>query len=276
VGDLGRDTALEPLGDGRYRGRLSRAWEIWGPMGGYAASFALRAAGAESGFGRPASFFCHYLTAGRFDEPLDLAVTVLRRGRVAASLRVEATQGDRRVLEAGVLAVAEVDGLQHHEIHAPHVPAPLSLPTLDELRPPDAPPSFPFWDNVEERVIEWHDPWPPTEPHPPEWRVWVRMRPTPSFADPWLDACRALIFVDVQGWPSAHIHHAWADPPYVAPSLDLYVAFHEPLPADGWLLVDGHAPVASAGLIGWTGRLWSTDRHLVASGGGQLLCRPVG
>ena len=30
--------------------------------------------------------------------------------------------------------------------------------------------------------------------------------------------------------------------------------------------------------MGWTGRLWSDDGHLVASGGGQLLCRrnPVG
>jgi acyl-CoA thioesterase II len=276
VGDLGDDTALEALGDGRYLGRLSREWEIWGPMGGYAASFALRAAGEEASFARPASFFCHYLSVGRFDEPLELAVTALRRGRAAESLRVEATQGDRRVLEATVLAVADVDGLEHHEIHAPDVPAPLSLPLLEELRPDDAPPSFPFWDNVEERIIEWHEEWPPTEPYPPVWRVWVRLRPTPSFADPWLDACRAVIFVDVQGWPSAQIHHAWTDPPYVAPNLDLYVAFHEPLPADGWLLVDGHAPVAGAGLIGWTGRLWSTDRRLVASGGGQLLCRRTG
>ena len=49
MGDLGVDTAVEALGDGRYRAHVSRDWEIWGPEGGYIASLALRAAGAESG-----------------------------------------------------------------------------------------------------------------------------------------------------------------------------------------------------------------------------------
>ncbi len=61
MGDLGIDTAVESLGDGRYRGTLSKEWEIWGPMGGYVAAVAFRAAGAESVFPRPASFACHYL-----------------------------------------------------------------------------------------------------------------------------------------------------------------------------------------------------------------------
>src|SRR4051812_43115549 len=61
MGDLGIDTEVRAVGDGRYEATLSREWEIWGPMGGYVAAFALRAAGASSPFDRPATFSCHFL-----------------------------------------------------------------------------------------------------------------------------------------------------------------------------------------------------------------------
>jgi acyl-CoA thioesterase-2 len=48
MGDLEADTAVEPVGDGRYQATLSAEWEIWGPMGGYVAAVALRPAAAES------------------------------------------------------------------------------------------------------------------------------------------------------------------------------------------------------------------------------------
>ena len=112
MGDLAADTAVEALGDGRYRGVLSRDWEIWGPMGGYLASFALRAAGGESRFLRPASLFCHYLHVAAF-EPIDLQVSALRSAKTALSQRVTITQGERQVLEATVWSVGEIEGLEH-------------------------------------------------------------------------------------------------------------------------------------------------------------------
>ncbi len=63
-------------------------------MGGYIATFALRAAAAESAFDRPASFFCHYLGVAGFDDPIDIEVQKLRAGRTAESMRVSITQGD--------------------------------------------------------------------------------------------------------------------------------------------------------------------------------------
>jgi acyl-CoA thioesterase-2 len=87
-----------------------------------------------------------------------------------------------------------------------------------------------------------------------------------------------VLLADLPSWPSASRHHSWkwADgPDWVAPSLDLYVAFHQAAPQDPWLLIDGAAPIAAEGLIGWNCRLWSSDRTLVASGGGQALCRRV-
>jgi acyl-CoA thioesterase-2 len=278
MGDLGLDTAVERVGEGRYRAQLSKDWEIWGPMGGYIASVALRAAGAESGFERPASFFCHYLGVARF-ETVDLEVTALRRGRNAQSWRVSITQGDRAVLEATMWTVAEVEGLEHNVAEAPDVPGPADLPSVADLLPDDAPePAFAFWSNFEVRPIAWRADWPPPEPLDPIMRQWDRFVPASTFDDPWIDAARSVILIDYASWPSASQAHAWKwvnGQEWIAPSLDLYVAFHEPAPRDAWLLVDGHSPMAGGGLVGWTGRVWSESRRLVASGGGQLLCRRV-
>ena len=71
MGDIEEQTAVEPVGEGRYTADVHRDWEIWGPCGGYVAAIALRAAGAESPLARPASFFCHYLSVAAF-EPVDL------------------------------------------------------------------------------------------------------------------------------------------------------------------------------------------------------------
>ena len=97
VGDLASDTAVEPCGEGRYQATLSGDWEIWGPMGGYVAACALRAAGASSEHPRPVAFSCHYLGVARF-EPVDLRVETRKRGRTAGSQRVEVTQEGRAIL----------------------------------------------------------------------------------------------------------------------------------------------------------------------------------
>ena len=55
---------------------------------------------------RPASFTCHYLSVATFDD-VDIAVTPLRTSKVAGSYRAEITQGDRRILEATVWAIAD-------------------------------------------------------------------------------------------------------------------------------------------------------------------------
>ncbi|MGP8059869.1 MAG: acyl-CoA thioesterase [Acidimicrobiales bacterium] len=272
MGDLADDTAVRHLGGGHYRGRLERAWEIWGPEGGYVASLALRAAGAESPFDRPATFACHYLAVAEF-APVELSVTTLRRARTACSQRVTMNQGDRTILEALVWSVGSVEGLEHHQVEPPDVPGPDGVASIEELageRPP-----FAFWDNFDQRPLNYLVDWPPAEPLDPVWRSWLRFRPTATFEDPWVDAARALVLLDVVSWPAGHRQHAWRQPDFTAPSLDLAVAFHEPDPGAEWLLADGHAPTAGQGLLGWQGRLWSPARRLIASGSGQALFRRI-
>ncbi len=272
MGDLAEDTAVEDLGDGRDRATLSRDWEIWGPMGGYVASVAFRAAGMATPHANPAAFSCHYLGVARF-EPVDIRVEARKEGKAASSHRVEVSQDGRPVLDAICWSVADNEGLEHDETTAPDVPGPDELKNLDELVPEDAEPPFPFWRNFDAKPIHFEVEWPPEGPRPAEWQEWLRFLPTAAYDDPWIDGCRSVILVDLPSWPSAHRPHAWKQEPWTAPTLDLNVAFHQPTSGEDWLLCDGSAPLAPRGLFGWTARLWSTSGTLHASGGGQCLYR---
>jgi len=289
VGDVALETATESLGDGRHTAMVHDDWEIWGPCGGYVAAIALRAAGADSPLVRPASFFCHYLSVAAF-APVDLVVTPLRAGRTVLAQRVEMTQEGRPVLDAMVWSVGDVAGLEHEDVSPPDVPGPDELPTREELwvardgaagtdsagtdgGEDDDNVPYAFWGNFDQRMVEWSSTWPPTEPLPPTWRTWVRCRPTATFDDPWIDAARSLIVLDVGSWPAGSRPHMYLDPPFIAPSLDLYASFQYPGSGSPWILLDAHSPVAQGGLLSWTGRVWSDDRKLIASGGGQAVFR---
>ena len=113
---------------------------------------------------------------------------------------------------------------------------------------------MPFWDNFDQRLLEWSTEWPPPDPLPPTWRTWVRSQPTATFDDPWVDAARSLIVLDVGSWPAGSRPHMYLDPPYIAPSLDLYASFQYPGVTSDWLLLDAHSPVAHGGLLSWTGQ----------------------
>ena len=274
MGDVEIDTAPEHVGDGRYhRAWCTDDWEIWGPCGGYVAAIALRAAGAESPLARPASFFCHYLSVAAF-APVDLVVTPLRAGRTVLAQRVEMSQEGRPVLDAMVWSVGDVEGLEHEDLNPPEVPDPDALPTRAELSPDDDRPPFPFWDNFDQRMIEWSDSWPPPGPLPPTWRTWVRCTPTATFDDPWVDAARSLIVLDVGSWPAGLAPHAYLEPA-------LHRAEPRPLrlvPVPGRCV--GVAPPRRA-LAGRPGGPALVDRDgsgrerrsLIASGGGQAVFR---
>lgn len=273
MGDLEHDTAVRATGDGRYQAMLSPEWEIWGPMGGYVASCALRAAGQAGHHPRPAAFSCQYLGAARF-APVDITVATRKDGRSACAQRVEVSQEGRPILDAMVWSVADdVEGLEHDDTVAPDVPGPDELLSMTELVPDEGPSPYAFWRNLEAKPTRFHRPWPPTESLAPQWQEWLRFVPTATFDDPWVEAARCLILVDLPSWPSAHRRHAWRQPPFIAPTLDLNVAFHQPSAGHQWLLCDGSAPLSVDGLFGWTARVWSTGGTLHASGGGQCLYR---
>lgn len=282
MGDLAKDTEVTDLGGGRFGATLSEDWRIWGPNGGYLASVALRAAGAAAAQPRPASIAVHFLGVADFAD-VELTVTELRATRRAQSLRVSMTQGGAPVVEALVWAVADgIEPLEHDGWAMPDVAPATSIPTMEErLAAAGAPgPPFPFWDNIDNRGLQWRDDWPPPEPLAPEARWWCRFRPAETFADRWVDACRSLVLVDTFGWPVANGPHAWraaadGSPQFMAPTIDVHCAFHAFEADEPWLLVDGHSPSAADGLVAARVGVFAAGGRLLASGGQTMLARRI-
>jgi acyl-CoA thioesterase len=274
VGDLDHDTAIEG-GDGEYRARLSRDWEIWGPNGGYLAVLALRAAGAHTALRRPATFSCHYVGVADFDV-VDLSVRTIRESRRAASVAVSMTQRGRPIVEALAWLVGDVDGLEHDAAPMPEVEGPDGVPTTRERLPEDAEsPYHAFWSNFEERPLSWIEDWERREPGDPHVQSWFRFVPTAAFSDAVVDAGRALLLIDTLGWPAA-VRAYRNELTYYAPSIDVTARFHASGPVSPWLFCEARSPVARDGLVASSVSVWSQDGHLVASGGQQMLCRPAG
>ncbi len=277
MGDLDEDTRVERVSAGRYRGSVSAAWALWGPVGGYVAAIALRAAGAHSRRPFPASLSCHYLSPARFDV-VDIEVECLRTTRNATSLAVRMTQKDTPVLNALVWAVAEdIRGPERPLSVPPDVPGPDEVEEmvldrhLASNTSASATATGTFWRNLELRTL------PATEDHRAvrgcEVHSWVKFRARAFFGDPWVDACRELVSLDTAIFPAVAL--ALDGGRYVTLSLDLYAAFHAPPPAEDYLLVAAQSTAAGAGLVSGTSQTWSRDGTLTSSGGSQLMCREL-
>jgi acyl-CoA thioesterase II len=124
-------------------------------------------------------------------------VEARREGRAANSHRIDVRQGGRPILDALVWSVADTEGLEHDETVPPAVPGPDDLPSLTEPLPDDAPPPFPFWDNFDAKPIQFEAEWPPEDPRSAQWQEWLRFLPTAVYDDPWVDAARSVILVDL-------------------------------------------------------------------------------
>jgi len=272
MGDLDKDTRVEG-GGGRYTATLSEDWRIWGPMGGYVASVALRAAAAEVSAGlRPASFSCQFFAPARFDV-LDIAVRVRRASKRTAALTASIAQDGTAILDAQAWFAAEGDVVVHD--HAPLHPHghPDDHASISEYTAEETP--FPFWYNFDGKPLGWIDDWEQYSGGPPEWAEWLRFVPTATFDDPVLEACRLLVMADLPSFPAATRAHPGRDRSWVAPNLDLAVQFHRLDDLGEWLLTMGTAPIADRGLVAFRSEVWTASERLVASGSGQLLARRV-
>ncbi|MCT9933312.1 thioesterase family protein [Planotetraspora sp. A-T 1434] len=275
MADLGLDTDVEQLDDLRFRAVLSEDWNVWGPIGGYLASVALRAAGRASGMARPASISCDFLNVARFEE-VGIEVTRLRSSRRTEALRVSMTQRDRAVLDATVWAAAgDLAGPDERLAAAPEVPEPERVPTIEERAAEWGQMSFPQLANCETRPISWFEGMPGGFGEV-NMRGWMRLRPRPVFpGDLWLDACRALLHIDTSAFPAVLLACPPGVPFFVAPTMQLQVSFHDAAPEAEWLLVEGYGMSVRHGLAAGRAAVWSPDGRLIATGAQQMLCRVV-
>lgn len=254
--------------EGRYSTTLSDQWAIWGPNGGYLAAIALRAAGELAAIRKPCSFYCHFLSSPEFAQ-VELEASALKQGRRAESFAVSMAQAGRPVLHALVKTTAEGPGYLHQHPSMPSVQQPEGVEPYEYLSD-SGEQVFRFWENVERRPVRVAG----EERDAPVVREWVRFRPVARFDDPFVDAARALILLDTFGFPAAYRRYrSWE---YLAPNLDTSVWWHRFEPNSEWLLIEHECAVAAHGLMGVSGRVWSEDGKLLASGAAQLCCVPGG
>jgi len=275
LGDFAIDTAVraKPGSPGRYTADVSRDWEIRGPNGGFLAALALRAAGAEAKIARPVSFNVHFLRAAQF-APIEIDVQTLHAGRTSESLQVSLHQDGRRIIEALVRTVAPTPGLAHDVAQAPPTPHPNTLPSPQDLFPDQPWVNDPYWLNIGPRIID-TTLWRKTDagPWPPVYREWYRFSPRARFEDVWIDAGRLAVLMDSMSWRAAQQPHP-TPRLYYGSTVEFSIWFHRADLSAEWLLVDYEAPVAEGGTMGATGRIWSDQGKLLASGGAQLMCLP--
>ncbi|MGP8297714.1 thioesterase family protein [Streptomyces inhibens] len=278
MGDLQSDTEVTG-GDGKWVAKVSNDWRLWSPNGGYLATIALRAAGREAPGMRPASLECHFLNSPEPGE-VELTTVSLRRSGRAHSIRVSMHQDRRPVLEAIVWAVRpDLNGLPFRTVAPPDgIPHPESLEPMERLLPPERQSRRPFWQHLEERLVQpaGHLRWPEVPGETPERLSWLRYRPEPCFTDPFVDAGRAVIAIDVFIFAAAVFVLRKDQLTHIAPTLSLSVAFHRLRPAAEWLLLHIKDTFVGDGLVGGRGLVWSPDGTLIASGGAQQLCRAAG
>lgn len=252
--------------------QLDPGWTIWGPAGGYIAAIALRAAGEQAPAGhRPLTLTGQFV---RIAKPGALAVAVepIKIGN-SALFGVTLSQAGKPVFLAQIWTSGRAMASHPVQPVMPAVPPPQALRDQAEMAAERGISLIGFWDNVEGRPVnfrQYGDP-PAADTHQLRW---VRFRDWAAIDDPFLDAMRSTMLIDIGVWPG-HWHRLAEPADYGAPSLDIAVHYHDGAPASAWLLSDADSDVSGNGSISGRVRIWSDDGRCVATGSGHCLVVPA-
>jgi acyl-CoA thioesterase len=249
------DTAIEPLGDGRFAATMSERWWVGrGPNGGYVAAVILKAIQAVAGTERaPRSLTVHFLRAPAAG-PVEIAVEVEREGGRATFLSARLTQaGEIRATALAVLSESwSEDG--YAELEMPDAGEPGELRSFDPGAAAGAPRML---QNYRARPALGA---PAFSGGAPRNGAWIRTR-EPRL----LDAPLAATLLDTW-FPASFVR---VDSPRPAPTIDYTVHFRAPLPPPGATpedpyLVAFSSKLARDGFFEEDGELWAADGTLLA------------
>ena len=256
--DFDRETAVRPLGDGRYESRLDRAWWVHrGPNGGYLAAIVLRAlTEAVSDAERsPRSLTVHYV-APPAEGALDVGTTIERAGRSLTSCSARLTQDGKLIgLALGAFSKAR-PGPEFSDLRPP------AAPPVEESPEIDAPADDPFIPDIafrwENRMVRGGFPLEATG----EAVItrWIRL-PEGRVVDGLVAAAVTdAVIPAVFGRVEAQI---------IVPTVDLTIHFRSSLPLpdakpDDYVLADFRTNVAAEGFLEEDGEIWSRDGVLLA------------
>jgi acyl-CoA thioesterase len=256
--DFDRETAVRPLGDGRYEAKLDRAWWVHrGPNGGYLAAIVLRALTETVGDSEraPRSLTVHYASPPA-EGALEVATTIERAGRSLTSCSARLTQDGKLIgLALGAFSHAR-PGPEFSDLQPPDAPPPeqsdvVAVPTDDPFIPDIAA----RWEN---RIVRGGFPLEATG----EAVItrWIRL-PESRVVDGLVAAAITdAVIPAVFGRVEEQI---------IVPTVDLTIHFRSSLPLadakpDDYVLADFRTNVVAEGFLEEDGQIWSRDGVLLA------------
>lgn len=257
--------ALEPLGPGRYHApEVETGHEVI--FGGQLLAQSLVAAAANHEDKRVKTLHTVFARGAAPGVPLEVTVEDMHGGRAFASATVTISQGDRLCTRSLVLLTADEPDFIHHADPAPAVG-----------RPPEAPASggSSEWQVQIVGDVDISD---PDLVGPPELDVWTRF---PGAPDDVLTAQAVLAFasdgflIGTAMRPHAGVGQSQAHRTLATGVVSHTITFHEPFPADDWLLLAHRSPHAGHGRSYGRADVFTPAGALVASYVQDAMLRPM-
>jgi acyl-CoA thioesterase len=270
------DLALRPHPKhaGVYQAELGNAWSFLMPSGGMLMSLALAAMERHLGDeGQKVvsanAIFCEALPEG----PVNVTVTLLRRGKAASQLRARLQEGaepddSRPGLEVSATFAKDREGPDLKDARFPS-----EVARWEDSRPaPEHHYPVPFLDNFEDRLALGHlrtgEEWPVG---PGRYARWLRFLLPPRLADGRLSPLALPPIADLM--PPALLQMLGSTAPrFLAPSLDLTIHFLEPTTADR-VLVYSRCRRAQHGYATADVELFDPDGRILAFGTQVMMIR---
>lgn len=208
-----------------------------------------------------------FIRAADFDDPIEIEVEQLRRGRTFSTLAARSSQRGRLVSPSLILMDTGAPDTIRDTERMPDVPPPERCEPYDMRMT-----------GRDVRVVDGaYDP-DPDQVGPPVVHAWVRMRDNP----PELSARQALLAYASTHWtiaaamrPHPGVGEALAHVSLSTGPVALNISFHDDAPLDEWFLYSTRAIWSGLGLAQGESRIWSADGRLLASYGLQAMVRAM-
>jgi acyl-CoA thioesterase-2 len=229
------------------------------------------------------SLHSYFLRPGDPKVPIIYEVDRIRDGRSFTTRRVVAIQNGEAIFNMAASLHKDEPG-PDHEVQAPDVPPPESVPSMDELLrrafEKTGQPIFQFLERLENPIlIHDLDPFNPLDPKPRKGphAMWWRSRGALP-GDRLLHQCVLTYASDFSLADAALNYHGetWLDPEMLVASIDHAVWFHRPFRADEWMLYVTESPSAQGARGMNFGRIYTREGTLAASVAQECLMRRRG
>jgi acyl-CoA thioesterase len=251
------DTALHPLGDGRFEGRISPDWSIVrGANGGHVAAILLRGIrdAVDDGAREPRSLTVHFARVPGNDR-FEIETTVERTGRTTSNVSARFVQNGKLIALAIAVLSTGQRGPEFSDLAMPEVPRPADIEPVTDRD------DFPFGRRFDFRRALGPDVGETSDSA--EIGVWMRLREHQAVdhvvATQLMDAFAPAVFAKLgTGGGGAGV-----------PTVEMTFHFRESLPLAGeelgaWYLGVYRTLLSRGGFIEEDGWLWSEHGVLVA------------